>query len=127
AGAVDPFAVAERLRHRFAERDADVLDGVMLIDVEVTGCSEIEIESAVTREQLEHVVEKADAGPHAVAPGAVESQLQADLRFGRTATDQRAAHSTSSSTSMQRRVCSTTPVLMRRQPPQPGSVERSRR
>ena len=37
AGAVDAAAVAERLRDRFAERDADVFDGVMLIDVEVAG------------------------------------------------------------------------------------------
>ena len=37
AGAIDAAAVAERLRHRFAERDADVFDGVMLIDVEVAG------------------------------------------------------------------------------------------
>ena len=37
AGAVDAAAVAERLRDRLAERDADVLDGVVLIDVEVAG------------------------------------------------------------------------------------------
>ena len=37
AGAVDAAAIAERLRHRLAERDADVLDGVVLIDVEVAG------------------------------------------------------------------------------------------
>ena len=35
AGAVDAAAVAERLRDRLAERDAEILDRVMLIDVEI--------------------------------------------------------------------------------------------
>ena len=61
AGAVDALAVAERLQHRLAERDADVLDGVVLIDVEVARRLQREIEAAVTREQLQHVIEEADA------------------------------------------------------------------
>src|SRR5262249_59410450 len=104
-----------------------VLDGVMLIDVEVAGRGDLEVEGPMAREQLEHVVEKANPRSHAVAAAAVESELQGDLRLSGPAIDQRAAHSTSSSTSMHRRVCSTTPVLMRRHPAQPGSVERSRR
>ena len=35
AGAVDALAVAERLREELAEHDADVFDGVVLIDVEI--------------------------------------------------------------------------------------------
>ena len=58
-----PRRVAERLRHGFAERDADVLDRVVLIDVEIARRpSQLQIEPAVTREQLEHVIEEADAG-----------------------------------------------------------------
>ena len=37
AGAVDALAVAERLGHRLAERDAEILDGVVLVDVEIAG------------------------------------------------------------------------------------------
>ena len=37
AGAVDAAAVAERRRDGLAERDAEVLDRVVLIDVEVAG------------------------------------------------------------------------------------------
>ena len=62
AGAVDAAAIAERRRHRLAERDAEVLDGVVLIDVEVAAGVDLEVEGAVPREQLEHVIEKADAG-----------------------------------------------------------------
>jgi hypothetical protein len=35
ARSIDPFAIAERLEQRFAERDADIFDCVVLIDVEI--------------------------------------------------------------------------------------------
>ena len=86
-----------------------------------------QIERAVAREQLEHVIEKADAGPHLIPALAVEAERQRDLRLGRPPIDYRAAHRTSSITAMARCVCSTMPVAMRSEPAQPGSVERSRR
>src|SRR4029450_10384201 len=66
-GAIDPLPVTERLEQRLAEHDADILDGVMLIDVEVAGGAKREIEAAMSREQLEHVVEEPDTGPDVVA------------------------------------------------------------
>src|SRR6185295_2713420 len=123
----DALARAERLRHRLAERDAEVLDGVVLIDVEIAGRVDPQIEGAVARDELQHVIEEADAGAHAVLALALEAERQRDLRLGRPAIDYRAAHSTSSITATARCVCSTTPVAMRRQPAQPGSVDRSRR
>jgi hypothetical protein len=67
-------AVAERLREtRLAERDADVLDRVVLVDVEVARGVQRQVEAAVPREQLEHVVEEADAGADVVAALAVEA------------------------------------------------------
>src|SRR4051812_35808617 len=127
AGAVDAFARAQRLRHRFAERDAEILDGVMLIDVEVAAGGDPEIERAMPGDEFQHVVEETDPGPHRVPTAAVEAERQRDLRLGGLAIDYRAAHSTSSITATARLVCSTTPVAMRRQPAHPGSVERSRR
>src|SRR5439155_20941278 len=124
--AIDAAARAERRRHRLAECNAEIFDGVMLIDVEVAGGLDLEIESAMTRDQLQHVIEKADPGVNPVASSAVERQPQRDLRLSRAAADYGAAHSTSSITAMQRRVCSTIPAAMRMQPAQPGSVERSR-
>ena len=106
AGAVDAAAVAERLRHGLAERDADVLDRVMLIDVEVARCAQLEIEAAVTREQLEHVIEKPDAGADVVTALAVERQRQRDLRLGRDTFDGGAPHTSHSSAVMNFRVCS---------------------
>ena len=85
-----------------AESDADVLDGVVLIDVEIAVRVDAQIERAVAREQLEHVIEESDAGRDVVPASAVEFDPHPDLRLRRPSVDQGAAHSTSSSTSMQR-------------------------
>ena len=46
-----PRRVAERLRHGLAERDAEILDGVMLIDVEIAVRVDLQVERAVPRER----------------------------------------------------------------------------
>ena len=81
AGAVDAALGAERRRDRFAERDADVLDGVMLVDIEIAGRLHFQVESAMPRDEIEHVIEKPDAGVVVVAALAVERQRHLDLRF----------------------------------------------
>ena len=58
----DAVAAAERLRERVAERGVDVLDGVMVVHVEVAACHELEIEAGVEGEQRQQVVEEADPG-----------------------------------------------------------------
>jgi hypothetical protein len=127
AGAIDAAPVAERLRDGLAERDPEILHGVMLVDVEVALGIDAEVEHAVARHQFQHVIEKPDAGAHLVGAFAIERDRQRNPGLGGPPIDHRPAHSTSSITAMQRRVCSTTPVPMRTQPAQPGSVERSRR
>jgi hypothetical protein len=54
---------------------------VVRVDVEVARRRDRQVEAAMPREQLEHVIEEADAGPHLVAAAAVEIDLQPDLRF----------------------------------------------
>src|SRR5690242_2978706 len=99
----------------------------MLVDVEITRGLHLQIEAAMTREQLQHVIEKTDAGADLIAPLALEPERQRNLRLGRLSIDYRAAHRTSSMASMQRRVWATMPVAMRIPPSQPGSLDRSRR
>src|SRR5215203_6156242 len=100
---------------------------MVLIDVEIAGGSHREVEGAVAGEQFQHVIEEADAGAHRIPALALEADRQRDLRFGGASIDYRTAHRISSIAAMPRRVCSTTPAAMRKQPPHPGSVERSRR
>ena len=62
AVAGDPAAVAERLVERLAEHDPGVLDRVVRAGLQVAGDLDLEVEPAVAGEQVEHVVEEADAG-----------------------------------------------------------------
>ena len=126
AGAVDAAAIAQRLRHRFAERDAEVLDRVMLIDVEIAGGLDVEVEGAVPREQLQHVIEKPDAGRDGIAAASLDRQLQLDLRLVRLAIDHCAPHRYSSMAATAASVASTVPVVTRMQPRQFGSADLSR-
>jgi hypothetical protein len=81
ACAIDAYAIAQRFREELAENDAAVFDGVVLIDIEVTGGMQSEIEPAVLGEQLEHMVEEADAGPHVVTALPFDLEGAVDLRF----------------------------------------------
>ena len=47
----------------------------------------LEVEPAVAREQVEHVVEEADAGAARAGAGAVEAERQADVGLARLAAD----------------------------------------
>ena len=95
-GAVDAALAAHRGGHRLAERDPDVLNSVMLIDVQVAGGLHLEIEAAVARHEVQHVIEKADAGAIVVAALAVERQRDLDLGLGRAPIDYSFAHNASS-------------------------------
>ena len=74
AEAADAGAVAERAVERLAERDAGVLDGVVLVDLEVAVDLQVEVHAGVERERVEHVVEEADAGRDRGAAGAVDHE-----------------------------------------------------
>ena len=56
--AVTAYAIlgAERLDEGLAERDADVLDGVMRVDVQIAPGFDFEVERAMARDLIEHVI-----------------------------------------------------------------------
>src|SRR5579885_2587296 len=76
----DALHVTERLPDRLAERDAHVLGGVMMIDVEVALGLDRDVNARMPRQQVEHMVEEADAGGNARPAGAVE--IDGDLDRG---------------------------------------------
>src|SRR5262245_2275577 len=98
----------------------------MLVHVEIAICADLQIEASMPGEEVEHVVEKPDAGGHVVGTAAVERQPDVDPCFVRLPIHYAAPHNTSSSASIIVRVWSTTPVVIRRQPGDAGSRERSR-
>src|SRR5579883_533366 len=62
AGSIDTFFIAQCAVESLAEGDANVFDRVVLVDIEVAFARQRQIEAAVAREQLEHVIEKTYAG-----------------------------------------------------------------
>ena len=107
----------------------------MLIDVEIAGGGERQVEAAVPGEQLQHVVEEAYAGAHVVTAPSVHRERARDLRFRGLAIesgDASLAHRaslpdiTDSSASMAASVCVNNPAVTRMQPGVAGSFDRSR-
>ena len=87
AVAADSLLVADRLADGLTDADAGVFNRVMLIDVQVALHVDLKVEATVPREQLQHVIEEADAGRTGEVAGAVEVEFKLDLRFGRVAFD----------------------------------------
>ena len=68
-----PSACCERV----AEGRQDVLDGVVLVDVEITAGDAVEIEARVERQQRQEMVEEADPGRDVRPAAAVEVERDA--------------------------------------------------
>ena len=91
----DAAHVAERLLHRLAERDADVLGGVVVVDMQVALGLDGQVDARMARQQIEHVVEEADAGRNRRCAGAVEIDRDLDVGFLGGALDAGLAHAES--------------------------------
>ncbi len=113
AGAEDAALRAERALDGFAERDAGVLDGVVLVHVEIAADGEIEIEGAVAGDLLEHVIEETNAGGDAGFSAAVEIEAQADIGFLGFAAQRGFSHNCFLNSRSRRRVCAGVPRVMR--------------
>ena len=68
----DAAPLAERLGDGLAERNAGVLDGVVVVDVQVALGLDRHVDQRVARKLLQHMVEEADAGGDIEAAGAVD-------------------------------------------------------
>ncbi len=87
AVAAHRFLVAQGLRECLAERDAHVLDGVMRVDMQIAVRVHLQIEHAVPRHLIEHVVEERHACRETRASRAVEVQFDRDLGLEGVASD----------------------------------------
>src|ERR1035441_2842862 len=97
AGAVDAFAIAEGFGEQLAEHDADVFHGVVLVDVEIAFGLQGEVEAAVLGEQLQHMVEEANAGGDVIASAAFDFQGAADACLFGIALDGGGSHAANTS------------------------------
>ena len=88
----DPLPVAERLVDRLAEHKHDVLDGVVVVDVNVAHRLDREVDQRVLLQKLKHVVEESDPRVDSPLARTVEVQLEAYLRLLRVAFNLRCSH-----------------------------------
>jgi len=77
----NPRLVAEGLTKCFTQRDRNILDGVVRVDVEITLCLDVQAESAVLSQLIEHVIEERNPGGHVRGSRAVEVDEHIDRRF----------------------------------------------
>src|SRR5947207_3412240 len=75
----DALHVAERLLDRLAERDANVLGGVVVVDMQIALGLHRNVDTRVPRQEIEHVVEEADAGRDVGDALAVEIDRDLDV------------------------------------------------
>jgi hypothetical protein len=68
---------------RLAERDADILDRVVRVDMQVARGLDIEVDQAMAGNLVEHVIEEGDAGGEASPAAAIEIQTNGDPGFER--------------------------------------------
>ena len=84
---------AERLLHGLTQRDADVLGGVVVVDMCRSPIRlDREVDAGMACEEIEHMVEKADAGGDIGHTGAIEVHGDLDVGFLGLALDRRGAH-----------------------------------
>jgi hypothetical protein len=83
----DAAFIAQRIAHGLAQANADVLDRVVLIDIQIANGVEREIERGVFGQKREHVVEKPDAGGDLRRSAAVEVQFELNVGFSRFTND----------------------------------------
>src|SRR4051794_39590904 len=77
--AADALAIAERLFHRLAEGDADVLDGVMEVDMGIALGVEDKVDEGMARKQLQHMIKEADPAAAGEIARPVEVDRDRDL------------------------------------------------
>jgi hypothetical protein len=87
AVAAQALLVAERLGEGLAQGDADVLDGVVVVDVRVALAVNVEVDQAVADDLVEHVIEEGHAGIELALPAAIEIDAHGDLGFEGVACD----------------------------------------
>jgi hypothetical protein len=84
---MDAALVAQSLLEGLADHDADVFDGVMRIDLQIALGLHVQIDQAVARKQIEHVIEKPDARVRRGFSRPIKIERNANLGFTRLAGD----------------------------------------
>ena len=77
----EPLLVAPGLGQRLAKGDADILDRMMGVDMQIALDIDIKVDQAVTGNLIQHVIEERYASGKLALAGAIEVETHGDLRL----------------------------------------------
>jgi len=83
--AIDATLIAKRFFEGLADHDSHVFNGVVVIDLQIPLGFNVQIDQAVTRQQVQHVVKESDSGMNRSVPRAVQVQRHPNLGLLRLA------------------------------------------
>src|SRR5258708_2239640 len=135
--AQNPKLVTQRLVESLTQGDPNVLHRMVVVHIQLALGVETKIEAAMPSKQFQHMVEESNAGGNLVPSSAIDVQRKVDASLVGVALDASLPHATTSgvilssaktsrSAAKSCSVCASEPRVMRTQPSQPGSEERSR-
>ena len=117
AVAADSPLVAQGIGKGNAQRNADVLHGVVIVHLSVALAGDDQIEPSVFCEEGQHMIQKAAAGFDLGNAGSVQIQSQKNIRFGGGPLDVGSSHAVSSRISfmavMNAAICCSSPMVTR--------------
>jgi hypothetical protein len=82
SGPHDPAAASQCTIEGFPHGYTNVLNRVVLIDIKVPACANIQIESAVASEQLQHVIQKTYTGRDVILSATLKRELDLNIGLG---------------------------------------------
>ena len=88
----DAALVAQRLGNRLAQRERRILDGMMLVDMEVALHRHGDVDQRMARQLFDHMVEETDSGGHRIIARPVKIDGNRDIRFLGRALDSGGSH-----------------------------------
>ena len=77
----DTFLVSNGLGQCLSHSDTDILDGMMVVDMQITLRFYFQIDQTVTGDLIQHVVEKRNAGSKILPAGTVQIDCHVDFRL----------------------------------------------
>jgi hypothetical protein len=92
AKAVDPATITQGLGECLTERNPYVLIGVMVVDMRISACRDLQIDQAMAADLMQHVIEKRHTCTGLTAAAAVKPEPNADIGLARNAVNLPSAH-----------------------------------
>jgi hypothetical protein len=90
--AVDPATITQGLREGLTERNPNVLIGVMVVNVRIAICRDLQIDQAMAADLMQHVIEKGHTSARLTSAAAVKPEPNADIGLACNAVNLPSAH-----------------------------------